>query len=159
MRVLRPAPGVLAAISTAAVLVAGCGGGSSEPKTLSHAELTRQANAACTQASKRVRALEAPTALSGLQEYATSVQAIGQDLEKNLKVLAPNAQDRAKLNAYRGALHQSNTVAGQLAVAAGNADRTAVRSLSDHLAESNLGVLAARAGLAQCATAVTLTGT
>lgn len=145
----------------AALVAAGCGGGSSDdaPKPLAHADLVRQADAACTQASRRVRALEAPTALSGLQEYATSVKTIGEDLEKRLQELTPNAQDRDKVNAYRGALRQSNNVAGQLAQAAGSGDRTAVRSLSDHLAESNIGVLAAQAGLAQCATAVTLTGT
>jgi hypothetical protein len=151
-------PGLLAAAG-AVVLLAGCGGGSSEPKSLTHAELTRRADAACAQASKRVRALDPPAALSGLREYATSVQAIGQDLEKDLKGLTPNAQDAGKLDAYRAALHQSNDVAGRLAEAAGRSDRTAVRSLSDRLAESDLGVLAARAGLSQCATAVSLTGT
>jgi hypothetical protein len=151
-------PGLLAAAG-AVVLLAGCGGGSSKPEALTHAELARQADAACTQASKRVRALEAPTALAGLQEYATSVQSIGKDLEGDLEGLTPAAQDRAKLDAYRAALRRSNDVAGQLAQAAGSGDRTAVRSLSDRLAESDLGVLAARAGLAQCATAVTLTAT
>jgi hypothetical protein len=142
-----------------AVLVAGCGGGSSEPKPLPRAELTRKANAACAQASKRVRALDPPTALAGLREYATSVQAIGQDLAGELDGLTPATQDRTKLDAYRAALRRSNDVAGQLAEAAGSGNRTAVRSLSDRLAESDLGVLAARAGLAQCATAVSLTGT
>jgi hypothetical protein len=150
----------LVAAGAAALLAAGCGGGSSdEPKPLVHAELVRQADAACAQAAKRVRALEAPTALSELREYASSVQSIGQDLADDLKGLTPAAQDRAKLDAYRAALRQSNDVAGQLAQAAGSGDRTAVRSLSDRLSESDLGVLAARAGLAQCATAVTLTGT
>jgi hypothetical protein len=146
-------------VAGALVLPAGCGGGSSEPKTLPHAELTRQADAACARASKRVRALDPPSALSGLQEYASSVQSIGKDLEGELKGLTPTAADRAKLDAYRMALRQSNDVAGQLAEAAGSSDRTAVRSLSDRLSESDLGVLAARAGLSQCATAVTLTGT
>jgi hypothetical protein len=149
----------LLATAGALVLLAGCGGGSSEPKALTHAELTRQADAACAQASKRVRALEAPTALAGLQEYASSVQSIGKDLEGKLEGLTPAAEDRAKLDAYRMALRQSNDVAGRLAEAAGSGDRTAVRSLSDRLSESDLGVLAARAGLSQCATAVTLTGT
>lgn len=153
---LRPG---LAAAAGAAVLLAGCGGGSSEPKALSHAELTRRADAACAQASQRVRALDPPSALSGLREYATSVQSIGKDLDGTLEDLTPGPQDRTKLDAYRAALRQANDVAGQLAEAAGSGDRTAVRSLSDRLSESDLGVLAARAGLAQCATAVTLTGT
>lgn len=149
----------LVAAAGAVALPAGCGGGSSKPDALTHAELARQADAACAQASKRVRALEPPAALSGLQEYASSVQSIGQDLAKELDGLTPAAQDRTKLDAYRGALRQSNDVAGQLAEAAGSGDRTAVRSLSDRLSASDLGVLAARAGLSQCATAVTLTGT
>jgi hypothetical protein len=142
-----------------AALLAGCGGGSSKPETLTHAELTRRADAACAQASKRVRALPTPSALSGLREYASSVQSIGTSLETELERLTPPARDRLKLEAYRAALSRSNATAGQLAEAAGSGDRTAVRSLSDRLAESDLGVLAARAGLAQCATAVTLTGT
>jgi hypothetical protein len=149
--------GVLAA--TAAVLLAGCGGGSSTPKPLAHAELTRQADAACASAAKRVRALDPPTDLSGLQEYAESVQSIGKDLDSALDKLTPGTGDATKLNQYRAALNQANDDAGQLATAAGKQDRTAVRSLSDRLTESNLGVLAARAGLAQCATAVSLTGT
>jgi hypothetical protein len=151
---------LLAAVSAGAALLAGCGGGdSSKPKALTHAELARQADAACTQASKRVRALETPTALSGLRDYAASVQSIGEDLEKQLSGLTPPAKDKAKVDAYRAALSRSNATAGQLAEAAGKGDHAAVRSLSDRLAESDVGVLAARAGLAQCATAVTLTST
>ncbi len=147
------------AAAAAAALVAGCGGGSSKPAPLSHAALTRQADTACAQASRRVRALKTPTALTGLQDYAASVQTIGADLADQLDRLTPGAQDRAKLDAYRAALRQSNAVAGELADAAGSGNRTAVRSASDRLSQSNLGVLAARAGLSQCATAVTLTGT
>jgi hypothetical protein len=149
--------GVLAAAGT--VLLAACGGGSPKPEPLTHAELTRGADAACARASARVRAVEPPTAFSGLREYAIAVQSIGEDLERDLEALTPSAQDRAKLDAYRAALRQANDVAGQLATAAGHGDRTAVRSLSGRVAESDLGVLAARAGLSECATAVTLTGT
>jgi hypothetical protein len=156
-RAPRSVAGLLA---VAALVAAGCGGGgSSDAKPLTHAELARQANAACAQASKRVRALDPPTTLSELPDYATSVQSIGKDLDKDLEGLTPGTQDRQKLDSYRAALRQANDDAGLLATAAGNSDRTAVRSLSDRLSESNLGVLAARAGLAQCATAVTLTGT
>jgi hypothetical protein len=87
------------------------------------------------------------------------VQTIGTNLADQLDKLTPPAQDRAKLDAYRAALRQSNAVAGELADAARSGNRTAVRSASDRLSESDLGVLAARAGLSQCATAVTLTGT
>lgn len=156
MRARTPAAVLLAA---AALAAAGCGGGSSKPAALSHAELTKRADAACASASARVRALRAPTALDGLQQYATSVQSIGTELAGRLDRLTPPSADRVKLDAYRAALKQSNAIAGELADAAGSGNKTAVRSASDRLAESNLGVLAARAGLAQCATAVTLTST
>jgi hypothetical protein len=149
----------LGGLAAGVLLLAGCGGGSSKPKPLTHAELTRRANVACVQASKRVRALDPPTAFSGLRGYASSVQSIGTDLEGDLGKLTPGAPDRTKFDAYRAALHRANDATGQLATAAGRGDRTAVRSLSDRVTESNLGVVAARADLSQCATAVTLTGT
>jgi hypothetical protein len=156
----RRSVGLLAASAAAVLLAAGCGGGSSsKSEALSHAELTRRANTACAQASKRVRALKAPAALAGLEDYADAVQSIGKDLADDLDGLTPGTEDRVKLEAYRAALRQANDDAGQLAVAAAKGDRTAVRSSSDRLSESNLGVLAARAGLAQCATAVSLTST
>src|SRR4051794_19649246 len=121
MRAARAHLGVVAV--AAAALVAGCGGGSDKPKPLSHAQLTAQANAACASASKRVRALAAPTALAGLQDYATSVQSIGNDLDGALDKLTPSTADATKVNQYRAALRQANDDAGQLATAAGKQDR------------------------------------
>jgi hypothetical protein len=153
--------GLLVVSGAVALAAAGCGGGGSGSgsRTLSHTELTKQADAACGAASRRVRALKAPTALAGLQDYADSVQSIGRDLADSLDGLKAGTEDRTKMDAYRAALRQANEDAGQLAAAAAKGDKTAVRSLSDRLSESNLGVLAARAGLSQCATAVTLTST
>jgi hypothetical protein len=61
---------VLAALAPVA---AGCGGGSSKPKTLSKADYAKQANAVCRAAAKKAPAFPGKKAGSGYQTTASAV--------------------------------------------------------------------------------------
>lgn len=145
-------------LTVAAVLVltmAGCGSSSSKKK-LSSADVAKRADAACTAAGTKVKRLDAPTSLSTLATYSRSVRTIGADLEQTLQKLDGPAGSAAKLDAYRTGLHKATALVGELGAAAQRGDANSVRRLADRVASTDIGVLAARAGLSSCATAVIL---
>lgn len=145
---------VIVSAGLAALTASGCGGSSKD--TLSHADLVQQADAACRSAGAQVKALKAPSSLKGLAAYSTSVHDIGARLETRLGGLHASGADAAKLAAYTKGLHRSTALVADLGEAAARGDAGSVRRTADRVAAVDVGVLAARAGLSACATAVLL---
>jgi hypothetical protein len=144
----------IASAGVAALAAAGCG--DSSPQRLSHAELVERADAACRTASTDVKALKPPSSLKALAAYSTAVHDIGTALEARLEKLDPPAADAARLAAYRAGLHRATVLVADLGAAAARSDAGSVRRAADRVADVDVGVLAARAGLSTCATAVIL---
>jgi hypothetical protein len=144
-----------------ALAAAGCGGGggdSTGATTASSSVLTRQqlvaqANAACAKASAEVANVPAATSISALAGYAERVQAIGVTLHGQLSALKVPAADRQNFAGYLDGLSSSNRALATMKTAAAGNDTDGVRTASDAIAGANIGVLAARAGLSDCAAA------
>jgi hypothetical protein len=150
-----------AAALAALALLAGCGGdgggSSSTPASassgpaLSHADLVKQANAACTKAETQIAKLTPARSLSALADYAAKVQDVGASLHDQLSALNPAAADRAAFTKYVAGVDASNTALGEMASAAGDSDATGVRAAAKSIDDAAVGVLATRAGLSGCA--------
>lgn len=125
---------------------------------MTHAEYVKAASAACTDAAGATAKVAVPVDLPGLATYARTVEGIGQRLSSRLGELRPPAADAKKHGALHAATEEATHAAGQLADAAGRKDRTAISAAGDQLAKTNVGVLAAQAGLPACSTAVGLPG-
>jgi hypothetical protein len=160
-----------------ALALAGCGGdsggGSSAPTTaasmpprtatapaaLTHAQLVKQADAACARATDAIGAIPAARSLSALAEYAAAVRDVGTDLREQLGALKPGADDQAAYATYLDGIDASNAALDAMRTAAQDGDAGAVRAAARKIDETAVGVLATRAGLPGCAaTAPAATG-
>lgn len=137
-------------------MLAGCG--SDSDASLTHAQLVDQANAACKDANAKVAAVPVPTDQAALAAYATKVAGITGDLESTISDLKPPKNDEAAMAKYTAGLEKSNGLLTQLAEAAKKSDAGRVKALSTRIGSTSVGVLAARAGLGTCATALAPAG-
>jgi len=148
----RLIPMAIAAFAAVAIVVSGCGGGSSTSPSGSGGEsgsssFAGGAEAACATANKAIEALGTPRQAEVLKYMETTESVIGK-LSEEVSALDPsNAAEKA----YTAALAKSELVLNQMTNAARNENFDAVREISDELIELHLGELAENADLRICA--------
>jgi hypothetical protein len=128
-----------------ALLLAGCGGS----KSLSHAQLTARATAACHQAYASVARLGGPgTGYADLKKYASQASPIVSRLINTLEGLKANTADKPALERYVSALQGGNrglallahaSTPAQLAQAITFLDSQSIPSLANALGASACG--------------------
>lgn len=139
----------------AAIAIAGCGGGGDDEKSeqLSHAELVRQANAACRAAATSIARIPAVDSIDGLAGYSQRVSGIGTRLVGELGRLTPSQPDESAYTRFIDALRRSNAELVELERAADAGDRRAVAAAARRVANAEPGTYAAVIGLDECAAA------
>jgi hypothetical protein len=131
-----------------ALLVAGCGGS----KSLSHAQLTARATAACHKANASVARLGGPgTSYADLNRYASQASPIVSQLINTLEGLKANTADKPALEHYVSALQGGNRGLGLLAHASSPAQLTQAISLLD---SQSISSLANALGAPACGTSI-----
>lgn len=155
----------------AALLLAGCGGDSggspsaptataraqtaTTPVAMTHEELVAAADALCAKATTAIAKIPAARSLSGLADYAASVQAVGNTLHDELSALRPASAERDALATYLDGIATANQALDEMRSAAQDGDAEGVRAAARTIDETAVGVLATRAGLPGCAATVT----
>jgi hypothetical protein len=118
---------VAAALVAAAVLVAGCGGGSDEPKTVSKDLYVAEADQVCASFADRFRTAGAndPKTPGQITESAKVLADLYGDLETKLQdiKLPTTAADRRGATGYVAAVDHTGSLLGQL--------RSSAQSLED----------------------------
>jgi hypothetical protein len=135
-----------------AVAMTGCGGGGSEGGS-SHAAAVAAGNAACQRANARLAKLTVPADRAAFAGYVARTQTATRALQQQIEAIKPPPSDRAAFARYATSLRRANALLAQLGAAARAKDTGRIRAVSLKLAQSGVGVLAARAGLGVCAAA------
>ena len=133
-----------------AILVAGCGGGSSR---LSKAEYAKRADAICTKYNAKIRALGRPTAISGLPAYVDKALPLARKGDDELRALKPPKDEEQTTKEW---LDQNDSVVGsmeRLRNAAKKGDRAGIQTALNEASSANQTAngLARRLGLRVCA--------
>lgn len=143
----------VAALSVAAVALAGsCGGGGSR-SGISRTAFVAQANAICAETATRLAKLPPPQVLSEIPPFIDLVVAASQDAERRIKSLGLPGDRRSTLNAmFRE--YDETAAAARLARAAAirgetSATQTALLEIKQHSDAANAKARAY--GLSQCA--------
>ena len=138
------------------VAVAGCGSSSSSSSSGSSSttaggegstNFVAGAEAACTEANKKVAALGTPQQAEVLS-YLESTEDVIEELHDEVQALSGSGTAEA---AYTEALGKSVIVLNHMSNAARNENFDAVREISDELIEFHVGELAEAAELKTCA--------
>jgi hypothetical protein len=138
------------------VLLAGCGGASSNTKT----DFVARANAICTQTLDQTRAVTPPTSTAqsggGLAAYLGHLVPLLQSEADQIRALkrpaGGTARDRLMLSRYLAALGQVVTAYRELEAAAKRGDAQAIASVEAALRANPAADLAASYGLRSCGT-------
>jgi hypothetical protein len=111
-----------AALCCAALIVAGCGGGSD---TLTRSQIAKKANAICAKYSKQGKNLGSPdlTDPAKAQDYFSKAKDLTQKQQSELEGLKPASSVKADYKKMTDATGQVTTLLGDLADAAKAKDR------------------------------------
>jgi hypothetical protein len=133
--------------------VAGCGGGGS--KTLSKADLAKQAGDICAKANKDISAVKPPTNLqdaNAAAAYFAKVVPIGEAAMKKLEGLKPPADDKAAWDDYVAKQRAETDLLVSIFHKAQKKDRTGLTDLQKVPAlDSQVNAAAKKAGVPGCA--------
>lgn len=122
---------------------------------LGHTEVVQRANAACKAAEARIAAIAPPKDQAGLAAYATAMAAATGELHTAIAALRPSSDvDRAAIDTYAQGLARANAALSTMGAAAEAGDTGRVKAQAARIEKLSVGVLAARAGLGTCATAI-----
>jgi hypothetical protein len=153
-RVSRPVRLILmatAALAAVAIVVSGCGGGSSSGSSSggegASGSFASGAESACATANKAIEALGTPTQAEVLK-YMETTETVIERLDKEVQALGASGSAE---KAYAEALGKSIITLNHMTNAARNENFDAVREISDELIELHLGELAENAELRICA--------
>jgi hypothetical protein len=137
---------------TGALAVTGCGGGS---KSLSKADLAKQAGDICAKASKDISAIQPPSNLqdaSAAAAYFSKVAPIGENAMKKLKALKPPDSDKDAWNTYISKQQAETDLIVQLFHKAQKKDRSGLQDLQKVPAlDRQVNAAAKAAGVPGCA--------
>jgi hypothetical protein len=133
-----------------AAIAAGCGGGGGTDSSGGGANLTAEANAACTKANRKVAALPLPESESQLLPYVEENESIVDGLRREIAAFGGSG---GGLAGYLAGLEESTTVLNEMSNAARSENPGAVGELANRLAKIRLARLAEAAGLDDCAKA------
>lgn len=87
----------MATVTTAALLATGCGGGGSA-KTLTKADLAKQADAICVKYNAKLKAIAAPTDIKSYGPYLAAIIPLSQDQRGELGALKPDDKIKGEWN-------------------------------------------------------------
>jgi hypothetical protein len=135
------------------VVLAGCGGGGS--KTLSSADLAKQAGDICANANKDISAVKPPTNLqdaNAAAAYFGKVVPIGQAAMDKLAALKPPADDKAAWNDYVAKQRAETNLLVSVFHKAQKKDTTGLTDLQKvPTLDSQVNAAAKKAGVPGCA--------
>lgn len=138
----------------AAVLLAGCSGGSSEPEErLTTEEYVRQADRICAEYERRLARLAQPENLADLAAMAEEARPVAEEGLDELRALRPPEALEPQVEAWLERNEENVRAIDELREAAEEGDETRVRELASAARdnEEEADRLAAAIGLEDCA--------
>lgn len=143
---LKPVPVVL---TTAALLLAGCGGGD---KPLTKAEFVSQGNKVCADLNAKVAKIPEPTSIDDLPAYADQLDGVYDQLISGLGDLTPPKDLKSDFTKLKDSAKDAQGTVGELKDAAKAKDQQKITQVTDKASAQDKAsdALANKLGLKTC---------